>query len=423
MGQPPSRPKPTISRSEWGLLFLLAAVQFTNILDFVIIMPLAPLAKRDFQITSEQFGHAVAAYGFASFAGSLLAAKFLDRFGRKAALLTLYLGFTVSTLLCGLAPTYGLLVAARALAGLFGGVVGSAVMAIIGDVFHDYRRATAMGAVMSAFAVASIVGVPIGLLLAENFGTGAPFIALAVVSAVVWTGNYFVMPSLREHLSKGHPPTSMWQLAAEPNHLIAFVFTAFLVMGSFTVIPFLADSLVANAGQRIENMKYVYLVAGGFTLITTNVIGRLADRHGKLRVFRIAASAAIVTILIVTNLPPVPLWVIILATTAFMVATSARMVPAMALITASASPSVRGGFLSLNAAVQSVAMGLSSLIGSLLIGQTPDGRLAGYPVVGLIAAASAVISLVMAGVLRSSEPAVVHVPAKAEAAAAEAVVG
>ena len=140
MGDPAARPKPTISRAEWGLLLLLAAVQFTNILDFVIIMPLAPMAKRDFGITSEQFGHVVAAYGFASFAGSIMAAKFLDRFGRKTALLTLYLGFTVSTLLCGLAPTYETLVGARSLAGLFGGVVCSAVYAIVGDVFADYRR-------------------------------------------------------------------------------------------------------------------------------------------------------------------------------------------------------------------------------------------------------------------------------------------
>jgi len=419
MGDPASRPKPAISRREWGLLLLLTAVQFTNVLDFVIIMPLAPLAKRDFHITSEQFGHAVAVYGFASFVGTLLAAKFLDRFGRKAALLSLYLGFTVSTLFCGLAPTYETLVIARAVTGLFGGVVGASVMAIIGDVFADYRRGTAMGAVMSAFAFASIVGVPLGLVLAENFGTGAPFIALALLSVLIWIGNVVVMPPLREHLSKGHPPTSLWRLAAEPNHLVAYAFTVFLVLGSFCVVPYLADSMVANAGQRIENMKYVYLVAGLFTLVSTNVVGRVADRYGKLRVFRITGLAAIVTILLVTNLPPIPLWMAIAAATAFMVATSARMVPAMALVTRSAAPAVRGGFLSLNAAVQSAAMGLASLIGGALVGQTPDGRLPGYPIVGLIAAGSAVLCLLLAGMLRSAEPAVVNVPAKEEAAVAE----
>jgi predicted MFS family arabinose efflux permease len=419
MPEPAERPKPTISRSEWGLLLLLAAVQFTNILDFVIIMPLAPLAKRDFGITSDQFGHIVAAYGLAAFVSTLVSARFLDRFGRKAVLLTAYLGFTVSTLLCGLAPTYELLVAARAVAGLFGGVVGAAVYAIIGDVFADYRRGTATGVVMSAFAVASIVGVPVGLLLAEHFETGAPFVALAILSAGVWVGNLFVMPALREHLAKGHPHASMWQLASEPNHLLAFAFSVALVLGSFTVVPYIADSMVANSGQKMEHMKYVYLIAGGVTLFSTNLSGRLADRYGKRPVFRVAAVAAIVAALVVTNLPPVPLWVAILVATGFMVATSARMVPAVALMTASAAPAVRGGFLSLNSAVQFAAMGLASWIGGSLIGQTEDGRLPGYPEVGLIAAASALVSLVLAGWLRSAE-APVPIPAGEKVIAAEA---
>jgi DHA1 family inner membrane transport protein len=421
MGDPAARPKLAISRAEWGLLLLLAAVQFTNILDFVIIMPLAPMAKHDFGINSGQFGNVVAAYGFASFAGSILAAKFLDRFGRKRALLALYLGFTVSTLLCGLAPSYETLVAARALAGLFGGVVGAAVYAIVGDVFADYRRGTATGVIMSSFAVASIVGVPIGLMLAEAFGTGAPFVALAVAAGLVWVGNFFVLPSLRDHLAHGHPPASLVRLAMEPNHMLAYTFSISLVFGSFTIVPFLADSLVANAGQKVENLKYVYLVAGLATLVSMNVVGRWADRAGKLRVFRIMASAAVVIALVLTNLPPVPLWVAIAASTAFMVATSGRMVPAQAMLTGSAAPAVRGGFLSLNAAVQSAAMGLASLVGGALINQQPDtGRLAGYPVVGLLAAASAVASLVLGGFLRRADVTPTPIPARDGAAVVEA---
>jgi len=401
MADSAQRPKPTITRSEWGLLLLLAAVQFTNILDFVIIMPLAPMAKANFQINSQQFGHVVAAYGFASFVGSILAAKFLDRFGRKTALLALYTGFAFSTLLCGLAPTYETLVAARAFAGFFGGIVGACVMATVGDVFADYRRGTAMGAVMSAFAMASIVGLPIGLLLAENFGFGAPFIVLAGVSACVWIGNFFVMPSLRGHLAHEHPPATLWRLAVEPSHLVAFAFSISLVLGSFTVIPFLADSMVANAGQRFEDMKYMYLIAGIFTLVSTNVIGRLSDRLGKRLIFRILAVCAIVMVLVLTNLPPVPMWMATVACTGFMVATSGRMVPAQALLTGSAVPAMRGGFLSLNGAVQAASIGIASMIGGALIGQSDDGRLPGYPLVGLIAASSALVSLVMAGFLRT----------------------
>jgi predicted MFS family arabinose efflux permease len=395
-----ARPKPRISRSEWGILLLLAAIQFTNILDFVIIMPIAPWAQVRYGITPAQFGHVVSAYGFASFVGSILAAKFLDRFGRKSALLALYLGFSISTLLCGLAPTYETLVAARALTGLFGGVVGAALMAIIGDVFADYRRGTAMGVVMSSFAVASIIGLPIGLLLVEFFGTGAPFIALAIASSIVWIGVFRVMPALPAHPEHR---TSLWQLAIEPNHVIAYVFTITLVLGSFLVVPFLALAMVSNAGQRAEDMKYLYPIAGGFTLISTNIVGRISDRYGKRIVFRVMGSAAIVMAVVLTNLPPVPLWVAIAASTAFMVSTSGRMVPAQAMITASAAPKVRGGFLSLNAAVQSAAMGLASLLGGAIIGKADDGRLPGFPIVGVIAAVSALVSLILAGLLRSAE--------------------
>lgn len=416
MTHPAARPKPAITRPEWGLLLLLAAVQFTNILDFVIVMPLAPMAQAGLGIDAEQFGHIVSAYGFASFVGTLVAARYLDRFGRKAALLTLYLGFLVSTLLCGLAPTYETLVAARALAGLFGGVVGASVMAIIGDVFADYRRGTAMGAVMSAFAVASIVGVPVGLVLAENFGFGAPFVALAAFGALVWVGNSLMLQALREHLRHDRHPPSLWRLAREPNHLLAYLFSVSLVLGSFIVVPFLALSMVANAGQRFEHMKYVYLVAGLFTLVSTNVVGRVADRYGKRTVFRVMGAAAIVMALVLTNLPPVPLWVAMLTATGFMVSTSGRMVPAQALITASAAPAVRGGFLSLNTAVQSAAMGLAGLLGGALIGEVKDGRLPGYPMVGLVAAGAAAVSLVLAGRLRSGEAGPTRIPPRSEAA-------
>jgi predicted MFS family arabinose efflux permease len=405
----PARPKPKITRAEWGLLLLLAAVQFTNVLDFVIVMPLAPAVKAGLGITSEKFGHIVAAYGFGSFAGSLLAAKFLERFGRKTVLLAVYFGFTVSTLLCGLTPNYVLLVACRALAGVFGGVVGVTVFAVIGDVFADYRRGTATGVVMSSFAVATIVGVPLGLGIAETFGTLTPFIALAAVSGLVWVAAAVVMPAL-----PGHPErktSSLVALATEPTHVVAYLFTIALVLGSFTVVPYIADSMVANAGQDPANVKYVYLVAGLFTFVSMNVIGRLSDKYGKKVMFRVMGALAIVAALAITNLPVVSVWVAGLVATVFMVTTSGRMVPGQALITASAAPHARGGFLSLNGAVQAMGMGLASLIGGALIGQQADGRLDGYPLVGLVSAASAVVSLVLVGLLRSGEGKPMPVPA------------
>lgn len=400
---PATPPRPRITRAEWGILLLLAAIQFTNIVDFVIVMPLGPWFEAEYAIDAEQFGHIVAAYGFASFVGALLAAKFLDRFARKPALLVLYLGFTVSTLLCGMAQSYEALVGARVLAGLFGGVVGASVYSIVGDVFADYRRGTAMGVIMSSFAISTIFGLPIGLILAESFNSGAPFVALAGLCLLCWVGVFLVMPTLHAP-GENRGKASLWRLLVEPNHRTAYAFTITLVLGSFTVVPYLALSMVANAGQSKEDMKYLYPIAGAFTLVSTNLVGRWSDRYGKKRLFRLMGFAAIPMAIVLTNLPPVPLWVAIAAGTAFMVATSGRMVPAQAMITGCAAPRVRGGFLSLNAAVQSVAMGVASLIGGALIGKGEGGRLPGYPIVGLIAAAAALLSLYLAGHLRSGEP-------------------
>jgi predicted MFS family arabinose efflux permease len=407
-----------ISRAEWRLLLLLAAVQFTNVLDFVIVMPLAPYAKERYHITSEQFSHIVGAYGFAAFVSSLLAARYLDRFGRKVTLLTLYLGFVISTLLCGLASSYETMVLSRALAGLFGGIVGAATMATVGDVFGDHRRGTAMGVVMSSFAVASIVGLPIGLYLAEHGGVGLPFIALAGLCTVVWLAAFWIMPSLRGHINAQHANYSMWKIATAKSHLLAFAFTITIVFGAFSVAPFIADSMVANVGMQKTDMKYLYLVAGLFTLVSMNVVGRLSDRYGKVLIFRIMAFGAIIMALIVTNLPVVPLWAAIAIATLFMVMASGRMVPAQALITGSAETAIRGRFLSLNNAVQSLAMGLSSTVAGALIHQEPDGHLTGFPKVGILAGIAAIISLVLVRylqVVKSVEVKLEEPPVVAEA--------
>lgn len=392
-----------ISRIEWSILLVLAAVQFTNILDFVIVMPLAPNLRADLEIDSQQFGLFVASYGFASFFGTIFAAKFLDRYGRKRALLALYFGFSISTLYCGLAPTFTTILLARAAAGVFGGILGAAVMAIVGDVFADFRRGTAMGIIMSAFAVASVIGVPTGLMIAERWGTQAPFTALAVLCFAVIAVAAMVLPDLPAPDPKRAAKTKLVELLKVSNHRRSFAFTYALVCSSFMVIPYMADAMVANAGVAKSNIKYIYLIAGSATFVSTIFIGKVSDRHGKLLTYRVVASIAIVMLLAVTNLTVVPLYLTIAVCTGFMVFTSGRVVPAQALITGSAIPSVRGGFLSLNSAVQSAGMGAASLCSGYIIGNADDGRLTGYWIVGLIAAAFAVLSILLAGQIKLAD--------------------
>ena len=389
---------------------ILAAIQFTSILDFVIVMPLAPSLKADLGIDSKQFGWFVASYGFASFVGTVFAARLLDRFGRKRALLTLYFGFALSTLYCGVAPNFTAIITARAAAGLFGGVLGAAVMAVVGDVFADARRGTAMGVIMSSFAIASIAGVPLGLMLAERWNTQAPFTILALLSMVVWVLAAFFLPQLKDHIVKDRRSPSMMELIFVPSHLKAFVFTTALVFGSFMVVPFLADAMVANAGMQKENVKYIYMAAGLATFVSTIIIGRLSDRYSKRLMYSVIAGIAVVMSIVVTNLTEVSLASALLACTGFMVFTSGRMVPGQALITGCAMPAVRGGFLSLNTAVQSAAMGAASVLSGSLISNDASGKLVGYSTVGLIAAGCALLSIFLANQLKAVDSTPVAVP-------------
>ncbi len=403
---------PRLSGREWLLLLVLASVQFAHIVDFMILMPLgsrfinAPEVGGDssaLRLTTPQFGLVVSAYTFSAGLASLLAAHFLDRFDRKRALLGLFAGFISGTLLCAVATNYPLLLAARAVAGAFGGVCAAVILAIVGDTFPDERRGTATGVLMTAFSVASVAGVPLGLYLAELMGWRAPFAVLAGLSGVVLLLAAWVLPPMRGHLGRHLVQVSAWQIATDPTHLRAFALMASLICSSFLIVPYLASCLVANVGLHEADLKYIYLCGGLITLLTLPLVGRLADRLGKLLVFRVLALASMVPLFLITVLPAgLSLVVVLLVTTFMFVVTSGRMVPGMALITNSSTPHVRGGFMSLNSAVQQMGAGLASWVGGLLLHKAEDGRLIGFPLAGLLACSAALASVFLAGLLRSA---------------------
>ena len=293
---PPGTP-PRLTRAEWGLLLVLAAVQFTHIVDFVILMPLGPELEDALHITAKQFGWMVSSYALGASLTGLLAARFLDRFDRKRAVLVLYAGFTLGTLLCAAAPGFVTLVLARAVAGGFAGVLAAGVLAIIGDAFPDARRGRAMGIIMSAFSVASIVGVPAGLVLANSVGWRTPFVVLGLLSTAVWVLAWRALPSLRGHMAHAsEEATSLWDVLVQPAHVRAYTLMAALVLGSFTIIPYLSIYLVNNVGRNKTELAYVWLFGGIATLLTMWVFGWLSDRFGKLLVFRVMAVVTLVTL-------------------------------------------------------------------------------------------------------------------------------
>ena len=388
-------PTPLSAPRERLLLYTLAVVQFTHIMDFMIMMPLGPEFMRRFGISPTQFGFLVSAYSFSAGALGFAAGFFMDRFDRRRALLFFYSGFVLGTLCCALAPNYATLLLARAVAGGFGGVAASVVLAIVGDVIPFERRGRGMGVVMTAFSLASILGLPVGLLFASWFGWHAPFLLIAGLGSVIWIAGRASLPELppHPHGSTHDAWEEMKAILRHPNHQRAFALIASLTGGGALIYPYLTPSMVTNAALPESLMSFIYIFGGAATFVTTPWFGRLSDRLGKLRVFNWAILLSIVPTLAITHLFPSPVWVILSITTSYMVLTSGRFVPAMALITASVEPRYRGGFMSVNSAFQQLAAGLATSLAALLVGRGVDGRITGYPRAGWLAVATILLSV------------------------------
>ena len=382
------------------LLFILAVVQFSHILDFMIIMPLGSQFMRIFDISPRQFSLIVSAYAGSAFVMGLFSAMFIDRFDRKQVLFYTYIGFTIGTLACAIAPSYLVFLAARSITGAFGGILGALVLSIIGDTIPLKRRASAMGLVMTAFSVASVIGVPAGIYLAAKFSWRAPFLAVGAIAFVLTFFIFFFMPPLRKHLESGlvqrNPFRVMGNIFGDANQRLALFFTVILMLGHFTIIPFIAPYMQLNIGFSDYQVTYIYFIGGMLTVFLLPFFGRLADRHGHAKVFSISSLFALASIFAITNLPAVPMALALCATSSFFVVASGRNVPAMTMVTSVVRPENRGSFMSVRSSVQEMALALSSILAGLIITENGDGSLGNYPYVGYIAIFMSLVAIALA---------------------------
>jgi predicted MFS family arabinose efflux permease len=378
----------------------LAGIQFTHILDFMIMMPLGPQFTRLFAISDAQFGLLVSAYTLSAGASGLLASTYIDRFGRKRLLLTLYVLFGLATLACGLAPTYGTLMVARILAGAFGGVLSALSQTIVADVVPFERRGRAMGVVMTSFSLSTVAGVPLGLLLAEYGGWHLPFIAIAALVGVLAIFAARTMPTMTAHLQAAQRRSAFGgiaQVLGDANHRWAFLFSALIMFTGFTVIPYITIYMQANAGVRPDQIPLVYLCGGVVTLFTARLFGVLTDRWGKVVVFRCLALAGALPLLGITLVRGVPLGAVLVVSTLMFALMSGRMIPGMAIISSAAQAPLRGTFMTLNASVQSAAMGVASFVGGVLISRDAQGLVQNYWMAAVVGIAASLLSMVVVG--------------------------
>jgi multidrug resistance protein len=387
------------SLAERILLWTLMLVQFTTIVDFMIIMPLSSYLMQEMRIGTAHFGLVVSAYAIAAAVSSLLAAAIADRFDRRHALLFTFAGLAVSTLGCALAHGPTALLAARALAGLFGGVLGSITLAIVGDVIPMQRRGRAMSVVMLGFSLAAVAGVPAGLFIAAHYGWRMPFVALTVLCLIIGFAAWRWVPSVRGHLAAraNAPAQSLLQswreLLAVPNHWHAFVLSFLLMFSGFLIIPYIAPALVANVGLSQAELSWIYLVGGAGTLISRPILGRLTDKYPYIRVLSSVIIVACVPMMLVTLTLPLSLaWQLFFAML-FFVLVSGRFIPAMAMTTASTEARFRGRVMAFNSAVQNFGSGSAAFVAGLILSTDADGRLLHFEWVGVLACAIGLLAI------------------------------
>ena len=395
------RDRENLSR-ERLILMILAAVQFTTIVDFMIVMPLGPQLMRTLEIGPAEFGLIVSSYTFAAGAAALVASSIVDRFARRTTFMVLYAGFLLGTLCCGLATAYPTLVLARIATGAFGGILGGMAMTIVGDVFPEHRRGRATGSLMLGFSLATVAGVPFGLYLGTDYGWQVPFFVLVVFGLPALVLTPYALPRLDAHIrdSHAHPLRSLVTTFSRPNHLNAFALMIVLMIAGFSVFPYMSAYFVSNLGMTEEQLPWIFIVGGALTLVASPLIGWLADRFGKLTIYRIITPFSALIFLLITHLPAVGVVTIVSIYGALMVCNVGRMIAAMALMTGSVEPHERGGFLSANSSVQHIAGGVAASLGGLIISQSPDGKLENFGTVGWIAAGATLASLWLAGRVR-----------------------
>jgi predicted MFS family arabinose efflux permease len=377
------------------MLFTFMALQFTMIVDFMIMMPLSSQLMGAFGIAPAQFGVLVSSYSIAAGVSSLLASSLGDRFDRRHALLVSYVGLLLATLACAFANSFELLLAARIVAGFFGGVLSSIVLAIVGDIFPPQKRGKAMGVVMLAFSLAAVAGVPLGLFIANHFSWQTPFSLLAYAGVLVLALAYKFVPNVRGHLDQPRVNffRSYLDLLSVKNHWWAFLTSCLVMIAGFLVIPFIAPTMVANTGMTDSQLPYIYLVGGAATLITRPWIGRATDKYPHWKVLAFTCVASLVPIWLITQSLQTSFAVQLIFATLFFVFVSGRFIPASALVTAACESHFRGRVMAFSSAVQNLGSGFAALLAGAIMVKTDAGQILHYDWVGYIACAVSLVAI------------------------------
>lgn len=378
------------NKIEKSLLAIFSITKFTHILDFMIMMPLGPRLMKEFEISPAEFSWLIASYTISAGVAVLISSLFVDGFKRKPLLLFVYGGFILGTLGCGLAINFYTLLIARMIAGVFGGILNALILSTVGDFFPLEKRAGAMGIVLSAFSLASALGVPIALCVANMGEWNWPFLLLVIVSLPILLSMYYILPDFKVKIVEKSSSLENSFRHNFTDAAPALFMNIALILGQFMIIPMISPYMVGNNGLTNNDLVYIYLLGGLATMLTGPYIGRLADKKGHLFIFRWAAIFSLVPIILITQISQGSIGLVLFVTTLFFIFISGRVIPSVTIVVSSVLPQFRASFTSINTALQQFSAGVAALLTGIFISEMEQGKniapkLAGFDYVGYCA--------------------------------------
>ena len=387
------------------IVALLAAIQFTHILDFVVIMPLGPILMRAFNMTPAQFAVLVSSYNISAAVMGFLLGLIADKYDRKLLLQLGFFFFSMATLFCAFSPNYSFLLISRIVAGAFGGAINTLVFSIVTDLIPFERRGKAMGTILASFSITSVIGIPIGLTIADYFGWKFSFIFITIFSFIIIGFGHFILPNVPRSVNQINIRQSIVRLlkiSSKFEYIKAYLLIMSLSFSGFLIFPFLATYAVENVGLQESELKFIYLCGGILTIFSSKIVGVLTDKYGTIKLFIPTIILSIPAILTYTHVGQVHLYVLLTISTLFMGAMTSRVIPAMTLITSIPTPEERGGFMSVLHSSRSLSSALATLTAGFIITNTQGGSLLNFNKVGYLSVSISIISILLFIILYKS---------------------
>jgi predicted MFS family arabinose efflux permease len=358
------------SSYEIFVILILTLTQLTVVLDFIVISPLGDLMMKTMNLSTAQFGLSVSVYAFSAGFSGLATAGFADRFDRKKLLLFFYVGFILGTLFCGLSNTFLMLLTARVVTGLFGGVIGSISMAIVSDLFPLEKRGRVFGFLQMGFGASQVLGIPLSLYIATVWGWQSPFLMIVVLATIILLLIMFKLNPVTEHLdnkTEQNAIAHLWQTLTLRKYRIGFLATAFLSLGNFMMLPWGSAYVINNLNITVQELPFIYMASGVCTLTIMPIVGKLSDRFDKFYLFTVASIILIFVIIIYANLGPVSFWIVLIMNLGLQVGFMSRMVPSIALTSALPQKKDRGAFMGINSSLQQIAGGIAAAVSGMIV--------------------------------------------------------